>query len=203
MDEEYQSGLGKKSQLPPELKRWNWGACFLNWIWGIGNSTYIAFLMFVPLVNIVMFFVLGAKGNKWAWQNRTWDSIEHFKKVQRRWSIAGLFFAILFVAFMVWSMGSMMKGEAYELSLKKIQQSPEVIALVGEPIVPGFFVSGSISSSGEGIGYANLSYSISGPNNQAYVVFEAHKRLGVWQIDQLVVFNQEQAKRIQVVGEGK
>ena len=62
--EEYSSGMEKESVLPPELKGWNWGAFLLNWIWGIGNSTYIAFLMFVPLVNIVMLFVLGAKGNE-------------------------------------------------------------------------------------------------------------------------------------------
>ena len=62
-EQEYISGLGKDSVVPPELKGWNWGAFLLNWIWGIGNSTYIALLMFVPFVNIVMFFMLGAKGH--------------------------------------------------------------------------------------------------------------------------------------------
>lgn len=64
------SGLGRESIVPPEIMRWNWGAFFLNWIWGIGHSTYIALLMFVPLVNVVMPFVLGAKGSEWAWRNR-------------------------------------------------------------------------------------------------------------------------------------
>ena len=62
--------LNQPAEIPPELDRWNWGAFFLNWIWGIGNSTYIALLMFVPLVNIVMIFVLGAKGSRWAWLRR-------------------------------------------------------------------------------------------------------------------------------------
>ena len=56
--QQYTSGLGKQSVVPPEVKGWNWGAFLLNWIWGIGNSTYIALLMFVPLVNIFMFFIL-------------------------------------------------------------------------------------------------------------------------------------------------
>jgi len=60
-EQEYVSGLGKDSVVPPEIKGWNWGAFLLNWIWGIGNSTYIALLMFVPLVNIFMFLFLVLK----------------------------------------------------------------------------------------------------------------------------------------------
>ncbi|WP_281405489.1 hypothetical protein [Mesorhizobium sp. B2-6-4] len=31
--------LNQPAEIPAELDRWNWGAFFLNWIWGIGNST--------------------------------------------------------------------------------------------------------------------------------------------------------------------
>jgi hypothetical protein len=72
--------------IPPELDRWNWGAFLLNWIWGVGNNTYIALLTFVPFVGIVMPFVLGAKGSRWAWRNGRWDNVEHFKRVQRLWA---------------------------------------------------------------------------------------------------------------------
>jgi hypothetical protein len=84
------SGQGSAGVVPPEISRWNWGAFGFNWIWGIGNSTWIALLMFVPFANIVMPFVLGAKGNEWAWQNKHWDSVEQFKKVQRMWTIVWL-----------------------------------------------------------------------------------------------------------------
>jgi len=84
------SGMGKSATLPPEIKGWNWGAFWLSWIWGIRNRTYIAFLAFIPYVGFVMAFILGAKGNKWAWQNQKWDSIEQFKKSQRRWAMWGL-----------------------------------------------------------------------------------------------------------------
>ncbi len=97
-------GQPKETPIPPSLDHWNWGAFLLNWIWGLGNSTYIALLMFVPFVNIVMIFVLGAKGSKWAWKNRLWENEGHFKSVQRKWAIAGvavmagfiLFFGFLF-----------------------------------------------------------------------------------------------------------
>jgi hypothetical protein len=88
------SGQGKNSVLPPELSGWNWGAFFLTWIWGIGNNTWIALLTFIPVVNFIMIFVLGAKGNEWAWQNKRWNGIDHFKKSQKLWAIWG---AVLFL----------------------------------------------------------------------------------------------------------
>lgn len=89
------SGMGTASTLPPQLTGWNWGAFFLNWIWGIGNNTYIAFLCLIPFVNFVMIFILGAKGNEWAWQNKKWESIDHFKRVQKLWAIWGLVLFLL------------------------------------------------------------------------------------------------------------
>jgi hypothetical protein len=75
--------------LQEELKGWNWGAFLLGWVWGLGNKTYIALLGMIPGVNLVMAFILGAKGNQWAWNNRSWESMEQFKQVQRFWSTFG------------------------------------------------------------------------------------------------------------------
>lgn len=75
--------------IPAEIKKWNWGAFFLSWIWGIGNQVWISLLMFVPIVNIVIPFVLGFKGSEWAWKAKEWESVEHFKRVQRLWAIWG------------------------------------------------------------------------------------------------------------------
>lgn len=197
-EQEYTSGLGKESVLPPELKGWNWGAFFLNWIWGIGNSTYIALLMFVPLVNIVMLFVLGAKGNKWAWQNRTWRDIEHFKQTQRKWAISGLILIFVILPLFIVSISSMLKGEAYELSLSEIQSNIEITELIGSPIEPGFFVTGSVKISGPS-GEASLQYSISGPKGTAEVLVHAYKKMGKWVIQEIIVYSEEQSKTIQVV----
>ncbi len=89
------SGQGKMSVLPPELKRWNWGAFGFTWLWGIFNGTFIALLAFIPFVNIIMIFVLGAKGNQWAWQNKQWRSVEHFQKVQKAWARVFVVFLII------------------------------------------------------------------------------------------------------------
>ena len=69
--------------------RWNWGAFLMNWIWGLGNRTYIALLCLIPGVNLVMIFVLGARGSQWAWKNGKWESPEQFRRIQGLWSAFG------------------------------------------------------------------------------------------------------------------
>ena len=89
-DNEQPQVLTDPKPIPPEIDRWNWGAFLLNWIWGVGNNTFIALLTLIPIVGFVMLFVLGAKGSRWAWRNGRWDSVEHFKRVQRLWAIWGV-----------------------------------------------------------------------------------------------------------------
>lgn len=90
------SGQGAASVLPEELKGWNWGAFFLNWIWGIGNNVWIALVSLV--LGLIWMIVLGIKGNEWAWQHKKWDSIEHFKKTQRTWKKWGFILFIIGIA---------------------------------------------------------------------------------------------------------
>lgn len=88
--------------VPDSIKEWNWGACFLNGIWGLGNKTYIALLAFVPIINIPMMIILGLKGNEMSWKNKEWDSLEHFKSTQQTWNKAGLVvFAIYSIAVLI------------------------------------------------------------------------------------------------------
>jgi hypothetical protein len=102
--------------VPPAVDRWNWGAFLLRWIWGIGNNTFIALLMFVPLANIVMPFVLGVKGSSWALRNKRWDSIEQFKRVQRKWTVWGVIGVALSIALLV-GFFFCIKGEIAHISL--------------------------------------------------------------------------------------
>lgn len=101
------SGEGSSAQVPECISNgFNWGAFFLNWIWGLGNKTYIALVIlavsFVPFLGTLAAFGfciwLGIKGNELAWQNKKWESVEHFKSVQKTWTIWGI---VLFVAAIV------------------------------------------------------------------------------------------------------
>ena len=73
-------------QLPPGVAGWSWGAFLLNWIWAIGNRTWIGLSALIPYVGFIMAIILGIKGREWAWKNGKWDSVEHFNRVQRTWS---------------------------------------------------------------------------------------------------------------------
>jgi hypothetical protein len=98
--------------MPIEARGWNWGAFFLTWIWGVGNQVYLALLVFLPgvaavfledsllaliplLVELAFMVVLGVKGSEWAWRHRAWQSVEHFRRTQRKWAWAGLVWFLL------------------------------------------------------------------------------------------------------------
>ena len=85
-------------EVPEEIKKWNWGAFFFNWIWGLFNGVYWPLVLivvnFIPYIGGLLVFaacvVLGVKGSEWAWKGRSWRSVEHFKRVQRNWAWAVL-----------------------------------------------------------------------------------------------------------------
>lgn len=120
MSEEFinTSGNGQAAVLPEELKGYNWGALLLSWIWGIGNKTYITLLSFlvafIPFIGglaaLGMNIWFGFKGNEWAWQNKHFESIEHFKSNQKKWTIAGIIVTI--VSIIVWIFFAMIIGAA-------------------------------------------------------------------------------------------
>lgn len=199
MQQDNTSGQGETAVVPPEIRGWNWGAFLLNWIWGIGNNTYIALLMFIPLVNIVMAFVLGAKGNEWAWRNRTWQDVTHFKSTQRKWAQWGLAIVVLLVPLCIAiPMTAMKQSDAFKESLLHIQKSPEAIAQLGEPIKAGIFVTGNISTSGLD-GRAALQYSVTGSKAEGTASVYAFKMGTHWQIKQLVVDIPSNSKQLILV----
>lgn len=80
----------KDSAIPDGIKGWSWGAFLLNWIWAIGNKTWIGLFAIIPYVGLIMAIVLGFKGREWAWKNKQWESVEHFNSVQKKWSVWGV-----------------------------------------------------------------------------------------------------------------
>ena len=179
------SGQGNAAVIPPEIDRWNWGAFLLNWIWGIGNGTYIALLTLVPLVGLVMIFVLGAKGSAWAWRNRKWDGVAHFKRVQRLWAIWGcivLAATVILAVAIIFLVMSVLKGsEAYRLGVEALNANARAVELLGPPVTAGT-PSGKIEVSGSE-GEAGLSFGVSGSKAHGTIVLEATKHLGSWTLD--------------------
>lgn len=102
-DEINNSGQGKVVNLPDGVKGWSWGAFLLNWIWAIGNKTWIGVLAIIPYVGFIVTIYLGIKGRELAWQNKRWDSVEHFQQVQKKWSFWGV---VVFLAVIVLGIGT-------------------------------------------------------------------------------------------------
>lgn len=101
------SGQGPNTEVPDIVaKRFNWGAFTFSWIWGLFNKTYITFitlvLVFIPVVGsiaaLVANIIFGIKGNSWAWQNKKWQSVEHFHKVQKKWAAWGIGLTVTFIS---------------------------------------------------------------------------------------------------------
>lgn len=194
------SGQGKQATVPPELAGWNWGAFLLNWVWGVGNHTFSALLVFVPVFGLVMPFVLGAKGNDWAWRNKRWDSVEQFRAVQRKWlrwalilypaviaGVVALFFAIS---------AGIKTSDAFQLSLSTLEASAEGQQRIGSPVDTGFPM-GEIRLAGSG-GEAQLSYSVSGPKGEGRVHVHAIRQLGKWRIEQMVLEDEAAGEQIPI-----
>jgi hypothetical protein len=197
------SGLGKNSTIPPAIKGWNWGAFLLHWIWGIFNNTFIAFLTWVPIFGWIFMLVLGVKGNEWAWQNKTWRDIEHFKNTQKKWAVAGviayLFFILFFVAIFSFVGGIMKDTDVYKMSFHAIQNNPEVVEMIGIPIEAGFFVSGNINTGGATEGEASIQYTITGPKGEGETYVVASKKRGKWIMHELGVYIKDNDKSILII----
>lgn len=80
--------IKEDDKLPSELKRFNWGAFLLNWIWGLMHRKYITLLYFpaclLPVIGPIAISIwFGIKGNQWAWNSKNWQSIEEFNRTQQ------------------------------------------------------------------------------------------------------------------------
>lgn len=100
------SGQGSNAQVPEEIKRWNWGAFLLSWIWGIAHGVWLSLLALVPYAGLIMAIILGIKGNEWAWQAQHYNSIEEFKEREHRWSVAGFIVFIVMIVMIILFMSS-------------------------------------------------------------------------------------------------
>lgn len=81
--------------VPEEVKGWNWGAFMYSVFWGFGNKTYLPLLTLVPAFGLIWVFVVGVKGNEWAWKNGNYTDVATFRAVQETWNRGGLVMFIL------------------------------------------------------------------------------------------------------------
>jgi hypothetical protein len=199
------SGQGKLAAVPPEIDRWNWGAFLLNWIWGLGNDTYIALLALVPFVNLPMVFVLGANGSRWAWQNRRWDSVEHFQRVQRKWAKWGVIILVVSLSLPAACVSvilySLNNSDAYQAGVTAVQSNPEAIAALGSPISTGLAQGGINCEAGKGC-EADINFSATGPKGKGTVTVHGSKHGEQWSFDKVDLDVEGTGKHIDLLKPG-
>lgn len=143
------SGHGEFFESPEAIKRWNWGAFGATWLWGLYNETFIALLALIPGVNLIMSVYLGAKGNELSWQNKRWESMDEFFKVQKRWARFGwILFVIsfVFVIAIVYNKVELDQQEEYilEESYDMIFENEEAMHFIGDELEIIQYIRGSM-----------------------------------------------------------
>jgi hypothetical protein len=74
---------------------------------------------------------------------------------------------------------SFRNSDVYKLALAKASENSQVRELIGEPIRPGWLISGQMNVSGS-TGNANLLIPVSGPRGKGAIRAVARKSAGVW-----------------------
>src|SRR2546428_8157797 len=103
------SGQGKDALVPPEIRRWNWGAAVFTSIWALANGltgnaeTFTAILRNEGYTfgSLFFYFSLGSRGSELAWKYKQWPTVAAFRRVQTRWSVAGLVLLTLLSALLI------------------------------------------------------------------------------------------------------
>ena len=109
-----------------------------------------------------------------------------------------LLFVICIVLAFIALFGGLRSSEVYQTALKEAQSNPDVVRVLGEPVEPGWWVSGSIEVSGP-TGQADLTIPISGPKDSGTLYVIAQKTAGQWQFVTLEVAVGGQDERINLL----
>ncbi len=94
--------------------------------------------------------------------------------------IASIAALVLFV------FGLVARSDVYQYALEHARSSPSVVEAMGEPVEPGWYVSGTINVTGAS-GNADIAIPISGPKGAGTLYVSARKLAGVWIYDVLEV----------------
>lgn len=86
----------------------------------------------------------------------------------------------------------------YKVAIQEAASDQRVIGLIGEPIEPGWWVSGSTETSG-GKGSTDLMIPVSGPNGRMTIYVEAQKSAGAWSYETLIAESEDSKQRINLL----
>ena len=86
----------------------------------------------------------------------------------------------------------------YKVAVQEAAKDQRVIELIGDPIEPGWWVSGSTETS-SGKGSADLTIPVSGPNGRMTIYVEAQKTAGAWTYETIIAESEDSQQRINLL----
>lgn len=182
---ENNSGKGRLYVVPGDVIGWSWGAFFWGLIWALFHRVYVIFWVLLPvsalllqarfgrelteaqaagrmflllLCAISVQFILGRKGREWAWQNRRWDGVAHFKLVQSRWNLSGIIVFVPLISVITWFYASsawenFSDQQQLRVHLKAGYAAAETVSLFIEQQhrIPGSFAEAGVKKTFPGL----------------------------------------------------
>ncbi len=116
----------------------------------------------------------------------------------------GAIIAVLVLAFIAGILalifGIMRSSEPFQQAMAEVQHNPQAVRALGEPIKIGWFLSGSISTSGDS-GEAELSIPVSGSVDKGTLYVEAYKSEDVWHFTRMELVTKKYPNRINLLEE--
>ena len=98
--------------------------------------------------------------------------------------------------------GMMKSSPAYEVALRRAGGDPQVIAALGTPLTPGYFITGNVHESGVS-GHAELAIPVTGPKGQGTIYVVGDEEAGRWTYSTLAVKLESTGKRIEIEVSGE
>lgn len=112
---------------------------------------------------------------------------------------AAFAFFVLFAGTIIFFVfGLLRNSDPAKLAIARSQSNPAVVQYLGQPIRPGFFVSGSENTTGPS-GHAELSIPVSGPKGKGTIYLIADKNLGLWSFSELEFALEDGSARINLL----
>jgi len=93
---------------------------------------------------------------------------------------------------------SFKRSDVYNQALAEARKSPELAGKLGQPLEPGWFISGNINLNGTS-GEASLSTPISAPKGKGTLYIVASKSAGKWHFETLEVEIDGESQRIDLL----
>lgn len=95
-------------------------------------------------------------------------------------------------------MSAMKSSDAFREPMSMVRNHPEVAVHLGEPLEPGWFVTGSVETTG-GAGNADLVIPITGPKGEGKLYVTAYKQTGRWSFDTVILEIEDKDLRIDLL----